>query len=84
MPLQLVDHFRPAEGLGVEALGGQEQDSDVRCVWGGDVFLADVLSRLDDCPLQGLGRLFCRVRVGPVLGVLQAAVVLLRELGVDG
>ena len=81
--LQGLHQAGPAQRLGIEALGGQEQDAEIGGVRRGDVFLAD-RPRLDLQPgLERPRRGLDRDRVGALLGVEHAFVILARELGVD-
>lgn len=83
LTLQHLDQAGAAQHLGIQAFGGQEQDGEVGGVRRLDVFLGNRARLGADAQLQGAGGQLGRRGIGALLGVEQALVILVGELGVD-
>ena len=81
--LQRLDQAGPPQHLGVEPLGREVQQAEVGGVRRRDVLLAHGLRFGAQPHLQRAARRFDPLDVGALLRLLQALVVLERELGVD-
>ena len=83
LPLQRLAQAGATQRLGIQALGGQEQQGEVGRVRRAQVLLADGLGFQPQPRLDRPAGQFRRRRVGALLRLQQALVVLARELGVD-
>ena len=73
-----------AQSLGIEAFGGQEHDGEVGGPGGIEILVLDLLSLQPEDPGKGIGCLPEPLRITGLGGLLEAQVVLLGELGIDG
>ena len=82
--LEIRDQTRLAEGFGIQPLCGQEHDAEVGGARGIQVLLLDLLSLCAEGSSQRLTGLLNPIGIAGFCGLLNAQVVFLGELGVDG
>ena len=81
--LQPLHQVGPAQHFGIQPFGRQEEDREVGGVRRRDVLFLDGFRLQPDARFQGSTGQLCGHRVGALLRIEQALVVLVRKLGVD-
>ena len=84
LTLQGLHQARATKHLGVQPFGGQEQDGEIGGVWRLQVLVGNGAGLQADTGFKRLARRIGAGHIGIALGVEQALVVLVGELGVDG